>query len=112
LTGNGYEWHEGKRVMTKRTKSVLFVLLVCGLLLTTTTQTSGSKGYDLSWWTVDGGGGTLSIEGGYSLSGSIGQPDAEVLTSNDYVLSGGFWAGRGLAGGMQRVYLPLVLRSF
>ena len=94
--------------MTKGTASVLFVILLCGLLLITTVQTFGSEGYDLSWWTVDGGGGVLSIEDGYSLSGSIGQPDAAALANDDYVLSGGFWAG----GGMHRVYLPLVLSDF
>ena len=91
--------------MTKGTASVLFVILLCGLLLTPTVQTFGSEGYDLSWWTVDGGGSTLGGEGGYALSGSIGQPDAGALVGSDYALSGGFWTG-----GLHRVYLPLVLR--
>jgi hypothetical protein len=97
--------------MTKRTTLVLLVILLCGLLLTTTALTSSSEGYDLSWWTVDGGGGTLGSEGGYSLSGTVGQPDAGALASNDYTLSGGFWAGGTLAGEAYRVYLPLVLRQ-
>jgi hypothetical protein len=97
--------------MTKRTTSVLLALLVGGLLFTTTALTAGSQGYDLSWWTVDGGGGSLSIDGGYSLNGSLGQPDAGALASNDYMLSGGFWGGEALAGRMHRVYLPLVLRQ-
>lgn len=97
--------------MTKRTTSVLLALLVGGLLFTTTALTAGSQGYDLSWWTVDGGGGSLSLEGGYSLSGSLGQPDTGALVSNDYILSGGFWSGGALAGGLHRVYLPLVLRQ-
>jgi hypothetical protein len=97
--------------MTKRTTSVLLALLVGGLLLTTTALTASSPGYDLSWWTVDGGGGSLSIEGSYSLSGSIGQPDAEVLAGSDYILSGGFWAGGELAA-VYKVYLPMVLRDF
>ena len=97
--------------MTKRTTSVLLALLVGGLLFTTTVLTAGSQGYDLSWWTVDGGGGSLSIEGGYSLSGSLGQPDAGALTSDDYVLSGGFWSGGGLAA-VYRIYLPVVPRDF
>jgi hypothetical protein len=49
-------------------------------------------GYDLSWHTIDGGGGT-STGGGYSLHGTIGQPDAGVMSGGDYELAGGFWAG-------------------
>jgi hypothetical protein len=103
--------NEKSRVMVQGRTAALLVVLLCGLWLTTTAHTSGSADYDLSWWTVDGGGGTLGIEGGYTLSGSIGQPDAGVLASDDYMLSGGFWGGEALAGGMSRVYLPLVVRQ-
>jgi hypothetical protein len=53
-------------------------------------------GYDLSWSTVDGGGGT-STGGNYELSGTIGQPDAgspaSPMSGGNYELVGGFWAG-------------------
>lgn len=48
--------------------------------------------YDISWSTIDGGGGT-STGGNYSLSGTIGQPDAGEMAGGDYVLAGGFWSG-------------------
>jgi hypothetical protein len=49
----------------------------------------------ISWWTVDGGGGT-STGGVYTLSGTIGQPDASAaMTGGAYTLTGGFWAGMG-----------------
>jgi hypothetical protein len=99
-------------MMTKRTTSVLLVMLLGGLLFTSTALTSSSQGYDLSWWTVDGGGGVLSIDGGYSLNGSIGQPDPGVLADGGYSLDGGFWGGGVLAGRIYRVYLPLVLNRF
>ena len=67
--------------------------------------------YDLSWWTVDGGGYTFSTGGGYSLGGTAGQPDAGVLSGGGYTLSGGFWRGAVVAG-MYRIYLPLVMRGF
>ncbi|MGI9015100.1 MAG: hypothetical protein ACR2GY_12760 [Phycisphaerales bacterium] len=52
-------------------------------------------GYDISWHTIDGGGGT-STGGTYSLSGTIGQHDAGgPLTGSNYSLTGGFWAGAG-----------------
>jgi hypothetical protein len=44
---------------------------------------------------VDGGGGT-STGGVYTLSGTIGQPDASAaMTGGAYTLTGGFWAGMG-----------------
>lgn len=46
---------------------------------------------DLTWFTIDCGGGT-STGGVYTLSGTIGQPDAAVSTGGDYTLAGGFWA--------------------
>jgi hypothetical protein len=48
-------------------------------------------GYDLSWNTVDGGGGTFSAGGIYTLGGTIGQPDAGQMSGGVYGLTGGFW---------------------
>ncbi len=67
-------------------------------------------GYDLSWWTVDGGGVTFNTENGYSLGGTAGQPDAGVWSGGEYSLAGGFWHG-GVLSSIRRVYLPLVMRS-
>jgi hypothetical protein len=71
----------------------------------TSAQTGG--GYDLTWSTIDGGGGG-SEGGGYTVVGTMGQPDAGVLTGGGYTLSGGFWPG---AGGPYRIYLPLVMKG-
>jgi uncharacterized membrane protein len=62
--------------------------------------------YDLSWNSVDGGGGTSSGTG-YSLSGSIGQADAGAMAGGNYNLAGGFWGG-GVANSF--IYLPLIQR--
>ena len=49
----------------------------------------------ITWYTIDGGGGT-SGGGGYTLSGTIGQPDAgAAMTGGSYTLVGGFWPGVG-----------------
>ena len=53
-------------------------------------EAAANGGFDLTWFTVDGGGGTSS-GGGFVLSGTIGQPDAGDLAGGDFVLSGGFW---------------------
>ena len=63
-------------------------------------------GYDLTWSSIDGGGATFSTGGGYSLGGTIGQPDAGLLSGRGYTLVGGFWGGAGF----YRVFLPIVLR--
>ena len=83
--------------------AVLFVAL--SLSIATTSAQSGG-GYDLTWSTIDGGGGD-SAGGGYSLSGTIGQPDAGVLSGGGYTLKGGFWPG---TAANYRVFLPLVVR--
>ncbi len=48
--------------------------------------------YDIAWHTIDGGGG-VSSGGPYTLTGTIGQPDAAYSAGGDYELLGGFWPG-------------------
>ena len=49
--------------------------------------------YDLSWFTIDGGGVTYSNGGDYEMDATIGQPDAGLMVAGDYDLYGGFWPG-------------------
>src|SRR5262245_59360558 len=65
-----------------------------------------SAGYEIARWTVDGGGGSSAHAGSYTLSGTLGQPDAGTLNGGSYTLQGGFWGG----GDRIRVFLPLVDR--
>jgi hypothetical protein len=67
------------------------------------------SGYDLSWYTIDGGGAMNVTGGSYSLSGSIGQPDAGSLDGGLYRLNGGFWSGAAIN---YNLYLPLVLKNY
>jgi hypothetical protein len=49
-------------------------------------------GFDLSWWTIDGGGVTFATGGTFNLGGTAGQPDASsALTGGAFSLTGGFW---------------------
>ncbi|MHC4697850.1 MAG: dockerin type I domain-containing protein [Planctomycetota bacterium] len=50
-----------------------------------------AQDFDLSWYTIDGGGDMWSTGGDFELSGTIGQPDAGVMTGDVFELSGGFW---------------------
>jgi len=82
-----------------------------------TLGTSGAS-YDLIWWTVDNGGGTLVGAGSpspnaYTLVGTAGQADASAaLTGGGFTLVGGFWGAGGPAGEPREyhVYLPVVIR--
>ena len=52
----------------------------------------GPPTYDLTWHTIDGGGG-VSMSTSLSLHGTIGQPDAsQPSAGGDFTLAGGFWA--------------------
>ncbi|HXJ74252.1 MAG TPA: hypothetical protein VNM37_15495, partial [Candidatus Dormibacteraeota bacterium] len=51
-----------------------------------------AQSYNIDWFTVDGGGG-VSSGGTFSLSGTIGQPDAGRATGGSFALEGGFWSG-------------------
>src|SRR5512142_1014980 len=62
-----------------------FILLPSAFILRAPAQQ-----YSIDWSTVDGGGGT-STGGVYSVSGTIGQPDAGTMSGGTYTLSGGFW---------------------
>ena len=95
-----------------RSTGLRAVLAACLLLLAASVALAQSGGgYDLSWSTVDGGGATFSTGGGYTLGGTIGQPDAGVLAGGGYTLGGGFWRGGAVVGDTYRVYLPLGLRQ-
>jgi hypothetical protein len=86
----------------------LVMLLVAAAGVTVQAQSGG--GYDLSWWTVDGGGGTAQ-GGGLALVGTVGQPDpGPALSGGGLTLTGGFWTGLR-AGPRWYIYLPLVVRE-
>ena len=68
------------------------LILVAALLLSGVVVAQAGAGYDLSWSTVDSGGGESSA-GSYVLSGTVGQPEATgEMTGGAYGLFGGFWS--------------------
>lgn len=66
---------------------------------------SGS-GYELSWRTIDGGGAMNLSGGSYTLNGTIGQPDAGIMSGGSFVHFGGFWVNLG----GYSIYLPVIVR--
>ncbi|HQZ16351.1 MAG TPA: hypothetical protein PLD86_05675, partial [Vicinamibacteria bacterium] len=73
------------------TKAVRGVLLGVALCLLAAAPAL-SQPYAISWYTVDGGGVSGATGGAFTLSGTIGQPDAGALSGGTYALTGGFWA--------------------
>ena len=64
--------------------------LIAGWLLAL--PTLHAQSYSVDWYKIAGGGGT-STGGVYSVSGTIGQPDAGApMTGGQYSLPGGFWS--------------------
>jgi len=47
--------------------------------------------FELTRSTIDGGGAMRSTGGSFELSGTIGQPDAGVMSNGPFELTGGFW---------------------
>lgn len=74
-----------------RDRKVLFNVLVLVFVAATVFGQSGGP-YELSWSTIDGGGGR-STGGGYELFGTIGQPDADWTEGDSYEVLGGFLPG-------------------
>ncbi len=85
-------------------KALIVALALFGLALPALAQVGG--GYDLTWSSIDGGGATFSTGGGYALGGTIGQPDAGLLSGGGYTLAGGFWS----TARFYRLFLPVILR--
>lgn len=55
------------------------------------TESAVAETYDVTWYTVDGGG-VMNVAGGtYAVAGTIGQPDAGTPSGGSYVVTGGFW---------------------
>ena len=77
---------------------------LAGLLISTPCLQAWGQSYSIDWSTIDGGGGT-STGGTYSVSGTIGQPDAGAMSGGHYTLQGGFW---GVIAAVQTPGAPLL----
>lgn len=95
----------------------LALIVGAGIALPGTGPASAQSGggYDLSWSTIDGGGGQ-STGGSYTLGGTMGQPDAGASSGGSYTLGSGFWLGgsNGSSGSgspaTQQIFLPVMMK--
>src|SRR5436190_5000580 len=66
----------------------MFITLGLSLL----THVARAQSFSIDWFTVDGGGGGSS-GGTFSVSGTIGQPDAgPAMSGGNFSVTGGFWS--------------------
>jgi uncharacterized membrane protein len=89
----------------------LVILFLAGLmtLILISVVLAAPQAFDLSRWTIDGGGGSSS-GGNFALSGTIGQPDTSPqMSGGDFTIVGGYWGGGALLAQSQ-LYLPVVTR--
>lgn len=91
------------------TTLALAILIITLSLSNVTTSAQSGGTYDLTWNTIDGGGGMFSTGGIYELGGTIGQPDAGAMNGGTFSLAGGFW-GRftQLSGSSNYIFLPFI----
>lgn len=87
---------------------LLLIVLAAAVFASHLALAQSGGGYDLTWNSIDSGGVMFSAGGGFSLGGTIGQPDVSTaLEGGGYSLVGGFWSGIP----SYRIYLPLILKS-
>jgi len=85
-------------ITTKPARLAAFTCLGSTIIALSGAAALAGVEYDLTWNTIDGGGGT-SVSGDFvlELNGTIGQHDAGVtLQGGVFQLAGGFWAGGGV----------------
>src|SRR5947208_6551917 len=80
------------------------VLVLVAVLAGFAASRVSAQNYSIDWFTIDGGGGT-STGGVYSVSGTIGQPDAGHMSGGNYTIDGGFW---GIIAAVQSPGAPLL----
>ena len=68
---------------------VAAALAVLGLVSATHAQSGGD--YEMTWYTVDGGGVTAATGGDCQVGATVGQPEMTVQIGGDYTVESGFW---------------------
>lgn len=90
---------------------IILLVLISLIGLTAAARAQIGAGYDLSWWTIDSGGGMNLTGSGYSHAATVGQPDASTASGSGYTFTGGFW-GIGIESTLTsfEIYLPVLQR--
>lgn len=65
-------------------------MIVAAVLALGASSAALAQPFELSWYSVDGGGEIGSTGGTFEMSSTIGQPDAGAMTGGEFELTGGF----------------------
>ena len=77
--------------MNRKSKIMVPLLaLIAALALLSKQGFTQAPTFSLPWFTFDGGGGRSS-GGNMEVVGTVGQPDAGMMTGGEFSLNGGFW---------------------
>ena len=91
VVADSHQEQTARRGLTRPTFTMLLLLGFIILHSSFCLRVQGQS-YSIDWFKISGGGGT-STNGQFTLSGTIGQPDAGVMMSGgNYSLTGGFWS--------------------
>lgn len=75
--------------MKRSTSSLRIVAAAAASMLATASLAVAGPMFAVSWFSMDCGGSTSS-SGGFSMTGTIGQPDARTVSAGPLMLAGGF----------------------
>lgn len=78
-----------------RRAPILVASTLCAVLVA-----GAAHAFDLTKWTLDGGGGRSS-GGAFVVEGTVGQPDAQTSAGGAFVLRGGYWGAGETATGVE-----------
>lgn len=75
-----------------KTNANRFTVAAAFLLALAFGMSAQAQSYTIDWYKIAGGGG-MSTGGTYTVTGTIGQPDASgAMSGGNYSVTGGFWA--------------------
>src|SRR5258706_1616196 len=80
---------EYKLIKPMKLLANLKTVFLAGLILSAANVVE-AQNFSIDWYSIDGGGGT-STNTQFSLTGTIGQPDAGHMSGGSFTLEGGFW---------------------
>jgi hypothetical protein len=100
--GHTFQFDGDKSPHSKRVASTRRVAVPVALLANICI--ARAQNYSIDWHSIDAGGGT-STGGVYSVSGTIGQPDAGTMSGGNYSVARGFW---GIVSAIQTPGAPLL----
>lgn len=68
-----------------------FAMYLAGMLAFAAASAALATEFDVSWFTLDSGGTSMSAGSGFELSATIAQGDAGAMSGAGWELAGGFW---------------------